>query len=61
MKKFKQWIKFRIRNWNCEFFVVFYVITWYVSTMHEIQEKKIERRLFSGRIKEISIDNTEKK
>lgn len=33
----------------------------YVSTMHDIQEKKIERRLFSGRIKEISIDNTEKK
>ena len=29
----------------------------YVSTMHDIQEKKIERRLFSGRIKEFSIDD----
>ena len=33
----------------------------YVSTMHEIQEKKIERRLFSGRIKKFSVDNTDKK
>ena len=33
----------------------------YVSTMHEVQEKKIERRLFSGRIKEFSVDNEEQK
>ena len=33
----------------------------YVSTMYDIQEKKIERRLFSGRIKEFVIDTEEKK
>ncbi len=33
----------------------------YVSTMHDIQESKIERRLHSGRIKEYSIDKEEKK
>ena len=30
----------------------------YVSTMHDIQEKKIERRLFSGRLKPFSVDKT---
>ena len=30
----------------------------YVSTMIDIQESKIERRLYSGRIKEISVDNS---
>lgn len=29
----------------------------YVSTMHDIQESKIQRRLFSGRIKEFSVDS----
>lgn len=29
----------------------------YVSTMHDIQEGKINRRLYSGRIKEFFIDN----
>lgn len=33
----------------------------YVSTMFNIQESKIERRLHSGRIKEIHIDNQEEK
>lgn len=33
----------------------------YVSTMHDIQESKIERRLHSGRIKEYSVDKEEKK
>lgn len=33
----------------------------YVSTMHDIQEKKIERRLFSGRIKEFIVDTEENK
>ena len=28
----------------------------YVSTMHDIQESKISRRLYSGRIKEFSVD-----
>lgn len=28
----------------------------YVSTMHDVQESKIERRLHSGRIKKFSID-----
>lgn len=28
----------------------------YVSTMHDIQEGKINRRLYSGRIKEFSVD-----
>ena len=34
----------------------------YVSTMHDVQESKISRRLHSGRLKEISItvDNEEK-
>ena len=31
----------------------------YVSTMHDIQESKISRRLHSGRIKAISVDNKE--
>lgn len=31
----------------------------YVSTMHDIQESKIQRRLHSGRIKEFKVDNTE--
>ena len=31
----------------------------YVSTMHDIQESKISRRLHSGRIKAISVDNEE--
>lgn len=29
----------------------------YVSTIHDIQESKIERRLHSGRIKEYSVDS----
>ena len=33
----------------------------YVSTMHDIQESKIQRRLFSGRIKKLVIDKTENK
>jgi len=32
----------------------------YVSTMHDIQESKITRRLHSGRIKEYSVDTEEK-
>jgi hypothetical protein len=32
----------------------------YVSTMHDVQESKIERRLHSGRIKKVSVDNEEK-
>lgn len=32
----------------------------YVSTVHGIQESKIERRLHSGRIKEIPIDSIDK-
>ena len=28
----------------------------YVSTMHDVQESKISRRLYSGRIKEFSVD-----
>lgn len=32
----------------------------YVSTMHDIQESKISRRLFSGRIKQVSVDNDDK-
>ncbi|SEU08193.1 hypothetical protein SAMN05443270_3007 [Lacrimispora sphenoides] len=31
----------------------------YVSTVHDIQESKIERRLHSGRIRNVSIDNDE--
>ncbi len=31
----------------------------YVSTMHDIQESKIQRRLHSGRIKEFVIDKSE--
>lgn len=33
----------------------------YVSTMHDIQEAKIQRRLHSGRIKEFIVDNNEDK
>ena len=33
----------------------------YVSTMHDIQEKKIERRLFSGRIKKFTVDTDKNK
>lgn len=33
----------------------------YVSTMHDVQESKITRRLHSGRIKEFSIDKDENK
>jgi len=29
----------------------------YVSTLHDINESKIERRLFSGRIKKFGVDN----
>ena len=32
----------------------------YVSTMHDVQESKILRRLHSGRIKEFFIDNEKK-
>ena len=31
----------------------------YVSTMHDIQESKLERRLHSGRIKEFTVDRLE--
>ena len=31
----------------------------YVSTMHDIQESKIQRRLHSGRLKEFTIDNND--
>ncbi len=31
----------------------------YVSTMHNVQESKISRRLHGGRLKEFSIDNEE--
>ena len=30
----------------------------YVSTMHDIQESKLQRRLYSGRIKKYVVDNT---
>lgn len=30
----------------------------YVSTMHDIQESKVKRRLFSGRLKQIGVDKT---
>ena len=33
----------------------------YVSTMHDIQESKVERRLHSGRLKKITIDSTQEK
>ena len=33
----------------------------YVSTMHDVQESKIIRRLHSGRLKEFSIDKDENK
>ena len=33
----------------------------YVSTMHDIQEGKINRRLYSGRIKEFSVDKAVEK
>ena len=32
----------------------------YVSTMHDVQESKILRRLYSGRIKEFPVDNRKK-
>lgn len=31
----------------------------YISTMHDIQEAKIQRRLFSGRLKQITVDKKE--
>lgn len=31
----------------------------YVSTMHDIQEGKIQRRVHSGRLKRFSVDNNE--
>lgn len=31
---------------------------YYVSTMHDIQESKLRRRIHSGRIKEFDIDNS---
>ena len=31
----------------------------YVSTMHEVQQSKISRRLYSGRVKEFSVDTEE--
>ena len=33
----------------------------YVSTMHDIQESKIQRRLYSGRIKEFHVDKSTNK
>ena len=33
----------------------------YVSTMHDVQESKIQRRLFSGRLKEVIVDKKEDK
>lgn len=33
----------------------------YVSSMYDVQDSKISRRLFSGRIKEAIIDNTKNK
>ena len=33
----------------------------YVSTMYDVSEAKISRRLYSGRIKEINIDKTDQK
>ena len=32
----------------------------YVSTMHDVQESKISRRLHSGRIKKFSVYNEDK-
>lgn len=32
----------------------------YVSTMHDVQEAKITRRLYSGRLKEFPVDSKEK-
>lgn len=31
---------------------------WYVSTMYDIQQSKIERRLHSGRLKKYDVDNS---
>lgn len=28
----------------------------YISTMHDVQESKIQRRLFSGRLKKVTAD-----
>ena len=33
----------------------------YVSSMYDIQDSKISRRLYSGRIKNANIDNNENK
>ena len=33
----------------------------YISTMHDIQESKIQRRLFSGRLKQICVDDRSNK
>ena len=33
----------------------------YVSSMYDIQDSKISRRLYSGRIKDANIDNNENK
>ena len=32
----------------------------YISTMYEVQESKLNRRLQSGRLKEMSVDNVKK-
>lgn len=32
----------------------------YVSTMHDVQDRKVRNRLHSGRIKEFNIDNSDK-
>ena len=32
----------------------------YISTMYEVQESKLNRRLYSGRLKEMSVDNVKK-
>lgn len=33
----------------------------YISTMHDVQESKIQRRLFSGRLKQITVDRKNNK
>lgn len=33
----------------------------YISTMHDVQESKIQRRLFSGRLKKVTVDKKEDK
>ncbi len=32
----------------------------YYRTMYEVQESKLNRRLYSGRLKEMSVDNVKK-